>query len=185
MWRASFIPNISLIAKDGKEPLKFIVTLSFLPVYSIAIVKAVNLANCWKQVTRIAPRASDESPKKWPKNKKIRTEASELTEACILSAHRLFLKLWKLLEGSSSCQIFRSTEMVLDWRGIQLSNAAIGWVMKYHGCDLWKFAQTINMYFMNVETTSIYETRGYPHLCAYFVISNIISNLTNPPIRKF
>ena len=120
MWRANFIPNISLIAKDGKEPLKFIVTLSFLPVYSIAIVKAVNLANCWKQVTRIAPRASDESPKKWPKNKKIRTEASELTEACILSAHRLFLKLWKLLEGSSSCQIFRSTEMVLDWRGIQL-----------------------------------------------------------------
>ena len=30
MWRASFIPNISLIAKDGKEPFKvarkFIVT---------------------------------------------------------------------------------------------------------------------------------------------------------------
>ena len=26
MWRASFIPNISLIAKDGKEPLKLIVT---------------------------------------------------------------------------------------------------------------------------------------------------------------
>ena len=41
------------------------------------------------------------------------------------------------------------------------------------------------MYFMNVETTSIYETRGYPHLCAYFVISNIISHITNPPLRTF
>ena len=141
---------------------KDVLTLSFLLLYSLVIVTTVNLANYCLQVTRITSKTSDKSPcKKWAKKTRKNSGLKLLNWLRLAFCLRIGFSWNCESSWKAAAAVKYSDPLKRFWIGGEFNcqmAEPCNW-MDYEISWLWfmKVCQNIKMYFMNVETTSIYE----------------------------